>query len=99
MIAGGLGGLGRVIVRWFVERGARNLILLSRSGEDDAYAEEVAIESSVSAAHVVTPSCDISDERALADVLNFFSERMPPIKGCIHAAMVLKVCRRCLYGH
>ena len=40
IIAGGLGGLGRVTARWMVDRGARNIILLSRSGPrtDDAVA-------------------------------------------------------------
>ncbi|KAF5126401.1 Highly reducing polyketide synthase sor1 [Metarhizium anisopliae] len=32
LIAGGFGGLGRAIARWMVSRGARSLILLSRSG-------------------------------------------------------------------
>lgn len=32
MIAGGFGGIGRKIAHWLADKGARNLVLLSRSG-------------------------------------------------------------------
>ncbi|KAJ6259245.1 hypothetical protein Dda_6144 [Drechslerella dactyloides] len=44
VIAGGLGGLGRVAARWMAERGAKHLILLSRSGPRTAEAHELMDE-------------------------------------------------------
>lgn len=91
MIAGGLGGLGRSIARWLVDRGARNLILLSRSGEKNPYARSFVAEMREQGAIAVTPACDIADRASLAAVLDSCVEDMPSIKGCIQASMVVSV--------
>ncbi|PWY75103.1 polyketide synthase [Aspergillus heteromorphus CBS 117.55] len=88
VIAGGLGGLGRSISRWLVERGARNLILLSRSGQASPHARSLVEELAGKGARVVTPSCDITDAAALQGVLDEYSH-LPPIKGCVQASMVV----------
>ncbi|GIJ99437.1 type I iterative polyketide synthase [Aspergillus viridinutans] len=89
LIAGGLGGLGRNIARWFIERGARNLILLSRSGPRNPHAHDLVRELEAKGARVVTPACDITDKEGLKAVLFEFSQTMPPIKGCVQASMVV----------
>lgn len=90
VIAGGFGGLGRSIARWMADRGARNLILLSRSG---ALAPEAKVLIQVLEGQgvcVATPKVDIADletlKRELAEL-----KSMPPIRGCIQATVVLKV--------
>ncbi|GKZ50416.1 hypothetical protein AbraIFM66951_003552 [Aspergillus brasiliensis] len=40
LLVGGLGGLGRAVARWMVEKGARHLIFLSRSGLEPSKARE-----------------------------------------------------------
>ena len=40
--------------------------------------------------NVVAPKCDVSSAESLAGVLNEYAHTMPPIKGCINAAMVLQ---------
>ncbi|KAF7179631.1 hypothetical protein CNMCM7691_008680 [Aspergillus felis] len=89
VIAGGLGGLGRSIAHWLVDRGARNLILLSRSGNNHAHATKITGDLQEKGATVVTPSCDITDCTALARTLETCSRTMPPIKGCVQASMVI----------
>ncbi|GIC84422.1 type I polyketide synthase [Aspergillus udagawae] len=89
LIAGGLGGLGRNIARWFVERGARNLILLSRSGPLNPHAHDLVRELEAKGARIVTPACDITDRECLKTVLLEFGQTMPPIKGCVQASMVV----------
>ncbi|KAH2773310.1 hypothetical protein KXW10_002572 [Aspergillus fumigatus] len=89
LIAGGLGGLGRNIARWFVERGARNLILLSRSGSQNPHAPDLIRELEAKGARVATPACDITDRECLKAVLYEFGQTMPPIKGCVQASMVV----------
>ena len=91
LIAGGLGGLGRSIARWMVHRGAKFLILLSRSGLKAEAAKEVVQELRFAGAHVETPACDISDAESLSAVLRDCATRAPPVKGCIQASMVLRV--------
>ncbi|KAH8879535.1 hypothetical protein GQ53DRAFT_853631 [Thozetella sp. PMI_491] len=88
LIAGGLGGLGRGMARWLVDRGARNLILLSRSGPQTAEAAELVGELRSRGARVAAPACDISSAEALAAALA--EAAMPPAKGCIQASMVLR---------
>ncbi|RAH40505.1 type I polyketide synthase [Aspergillus brunneoviolaceus CBS 621.78] len=90
VIAGGLGGLGRSIASWFVERGARNLVLLSRSGQKNENARELVASLEGQGARVVTPMCDITDRASLRVVLDVCRQLMPPIKGCVQASMVVR---------
>ena len=91
MIAGGLGGLGRSAARWMVARGARNLILLSRSGPVTKASQELLEDLRKAGVTVEAPRCDVSSEQSLSSVLSELEARMPPIKGCLQCTMVLKV--------
>lgn len=92
LIAGGLGGIGQTIARWLVRRGAKNLLLLSRSGPDGKVGAMALLrEMQEKRIRVECPVCDITDARALQRVLRQHSETMPPIKGCFQASMVLRV--------
>ncbi|MCJ1384592.1 hypothetical protein MMC17_007710 [Xylographa soralifera] len=90
LISGGLGGLGRSIARWMVSRGAKNLILLSRSGPVGDAARVLVIELSLKGVRVECPSCDIADLESLKEVVIRLQQSMPPIRGCIQGSMVLK---------
>ena len=92
VIAGGLGGLGRSAAKWLVDRGARYLILLSRS-KPTAYSPAVEAfikDLKACGVHIYAPPCDVADLKALQDCLAVCASTMPPIKGCIQASMVLK---------
>jgi short-subunit dehydrogenase len=91
VIVGGLGGLGQAIARWAVARGARNLILLSRSGPVNAAAKAFLEELAPLCQIVAAPACDVADEQALAKCIAECLVYMPKIKGCIQASMVLNV--------
>ena len=91
LISGGLGGLGKRIALWMVDRGARNLILLSRSGARSEDTKAFMDEVKAMDVDVATPPCDISDKHSLASVLAECAKTMPPIVGCIQASMVLEV--------
>ncbi|RDA90934.1 hypothetical protein CP533_5339 [Ophiocordyceps camponoti-saundersi (nom. inval.)] len=88
LIVGGLGGLGRSMARWLVSRGARHLILLSRSGAKTDGARQLLSELRSQGIACETPCCDVSDETALQNALASCGETMPPIKGCIQSSMV-----------
>jgi acyl transferase domain-containing protein/aryl carrier-like protein len=88
LITGGLGALGLAVARWMVERGARHLILLSRGEPNEASKE--AIEALAEAgAEVFTARADVADRQQLADALALGKEKLPPIRGVIHAAGIL----------
>lgn len=88
VIAGGLGGIGRTIARWMVEKGARYLLLLSRSGGENA--GELVKELETKGATIMAPACNIADIASLQKALTKAAV-LPPIKGCVQAAMFLRV--------
>lgn len=90
VIAGGLGGLGRSFARWMVDRGARYLVLLSRSGIKTEPARKLVTELHAIGVTVATPACDITDLDMLLRVLDNVSNTMPPIQGCIQATVALR---------
>jgi acyl carrier protein len=71
-----------------VDRGARFLILLSRSGPKNKFAADLVSRLASKGARVETPACDVGDFEALKALLDNLHD-MPPIKGCIQASMVL----------
>lgn len=85
---GGLGGLGRSIASWLVERGARHLVFLSRSAgsvtSEDPYIKELAARG----CSVQTFSGSVSN---LADVKRVVASAAKPIAGVLQASMVLSV--------
>ncbi|KAI1761226.1 putative polyketide synthase [Hypoxylon sp. FL1150] len=90
VIAGGLGELGQSIARWMVDRGARHLLLLSRSGLSNPHAGPLLEELAGRGAQISAPSCDIADLNQLQGALNRALKTMPPIRGLIQSAMVLR---------
>ncbi|KAK5624368.1 hypothetical protein RRF57_000084 [Xylaria bambusicola] len=96
VVAGGFGGLGRPIIRWMADRGAKYLIILSRSGPVSQAAVELVEELRARHIRALTPPCDVSSadqlSTALRKALTSTTPKWPPIKGCINATMVLQVC-------
>ncbi|RAK85777.1 hypothetical protein BO79DRAFT_231135 [Aspergillus costaricaensis CBS 115574] len=87
VVAGGLGGLGQSMLTWLVGRGARNLLLLSRSGGKGADAQEFLSRLKDDGVNAQVRACDVADERALHAAIDEAASHMPPIRGCIQAAM------------
>lgn len=89
LIAGGLGGFGFATAKWLEAKGARNIVLLSRSACPDAPTEEAIRQMRNRDINLVVHKADITDRSALADALKVIRREMPPIRGVIHTAMVL----------
>ncbi|KAF5863618.1 hypothetical protein ETB97_009712 [Aspergillus alliaceus] len=90
VIAGGFGGLGRTIARWMVDKGARHLIILSRSGLRNPTSVSLVETLRSMGATVAAPACDIGNEDELRNALAECSRALPPVRGCIQASMVLR---------
>ncbi len=85
VITGGLGGLGQSIVRWMVDRGARNLMLLSRRNIDGVPDAQHLVKSLVSRGVDVKPVvCDVTD---LGQVKSAIQKASVPVRGVVHAAV------------
>ncbi|CAN8099325.1 unnamed protein product [Discula destructiva] len=92
LIVGANGGLGQAVAHWMVARGARSLILISRSAAEDEKTAVLAKELQVAGCRRVLPvSCNVADEDDLAKAIhNAAAEGLPPIRGIVHAAFVLR---------
>ncbi|KAM0541306.1 hypothetical protein ACHAPJ_013300 [Fusarium lateritium] len=89
LIAGGLGGIGRSLVRWFVAHGAKNLLILSRSAASRTDSGDLINEMEGQGCRVVVKNCDVAVADDLSRALNESYSEIPPVKGVIQAAMVL----------
>lgn len=82
------------MTRWMVGQGAQNIVLLSRSGKTDGPVGEMIREiNMLSSAKVVVKSCDVVDADSVSRVFRECDKELPPMRGVIHASMVLKVRR------
>lgn len=90
LIVGGLGGLGRSLAREFVSCGAQHIAFISRSGATSAEAREVVEELSARGALVRAYRADVADEASFLAAMEQCSRELPPIRGVVQMAMVLR---------
>ncbi|WP_435591211.1 SDR family NAD(P)-dependent oxidoreductase [Nocardia sp. bgisy118] len=84
VVTGGLGALGAVAVRWLLDSGARDVVVLTRSPRP------VPAVLDGSEDHVVVVRCDVTDRSDLANALNDIRECGSTIRGVVHAAGALE---------
>nr|AAR85531.1 polyketide synthase [Didymella maydis] len=89
LLVGGLGGLGSATALWMAERGARHLVLLSRSGASPSQDSILARLRATNCATTVL-ACDVAERDLLASALATVKDTLPPIRGVIQGAMVLR---------
>jgi NADPH:quinone reductase-like Zn-dependent oxidoreductase/ubiquinone/menaquinone biosynthesis C-methylase UbiE len=92
VVVGGLGGIGRCVCEWLIAHGARHLVILSRSARAGPYLASLAEPQAAGPGkiHIRPIACDVSDQNQLSRALKGCPD-MPPIRGVIQGAMVLKV--------
>ena len=72
------------------EKGARHLILISRSGAGEQ-AQETLDKLRAEGVNVEVGRCDVGDAREMDQTLAPVLQRMPPVRGVVYGAMVLRV--------
>ncbi|NOY17302.1 MAG: SDR family NAD(P)-dependent oxidoreductase [Gammaproteobacteria bacterium] len=102
IITGGLGGLGRQLLVWLAQRGARHLVIITRTplvdksyrndesdgAERDRKSEVIqTLEREGVNLHIMVG--DVEDKGRLADIFRTVRKKLPPLKGIFHAAGVL----------
>ena len=71
-------------------RGAKNLILLSRSDAQSEAAVSLLAELESLGVRVESSPCDITNSDSLRTTLARCATTMPPVRGCLQASMVLR---------
>ncbi|EPJ44469.1 MAG: hypothetical protein OFPII_34580 [Osedax symbiont Rs1] len=90
VVSGGLAGFGLQSAKWLVSKGAKNLLLLSRSGPTSLESQQFLEECQQQGVSVHASACDVTDKRALKAALQLCNSELAPIKGIIHAATVIE---------
>lgn len=90
-MVGGTRGIGLHITPWLVEKGARNLILVSRTGIATKEAHEIIDNLKANGVNVEVCPCDIGDQNQVHARLGALLERMPQVRGVLYGAMLLRV--------
>lgn len=75
-----------------IRHGAQNIIFASRSGLTKPDALETVEYLKAQCSQIKVYKCDVSDAEQVKTMLSQSQNEMPPIRGVVQAAMVLKVC-------
>ena len=89
IITGGLEGLGRSIVQWMGQRGARNIIVLSRRGDSVLEAQTLIDRMARYGVRVQAISCDLSDRVQVTRAIEQAAATQV-VKGVVHCAVLYK---------
>lgn len=90
LLVGCLGGLGRSLTSWMMEAGARRFTFLSRSGTDNKSAAKLVADIEAAGAIVQVVRGDATSRGDVVRTVQGVSSKHP-IRGVVHAAMVLRV--------
>jgi NAD(P)-dependent dehydrogenase (short-subunit alcohol dehydrogenase family) len=74
-----------------VKNGAKNIVLLSRSGVLQGKPKEQTDALNEAGANVVVRRCDVTNRADVKELVSEGLSGMPPVRGIIHGAMVLHV--------
>ncbi|KAK4446921.1 reducing polyketide synthase rads1 [Podospora aff. communis PSN243] len=90
LIVGGLGGLGRSLAMEFAASGARHIAFLSRSGDTKPEAKAVIEQLAARGVQARIYRADVADEVSFLRAMDDCSRELPPVKGVVQMAMVLR---------
>jgi NAD(P)-dependent dehydrogenase (short-subunit alcohol dehydrogenase family) len=89
IITGAFGGFGLETAKWLVDKGARYLVMLGRSGASTPEAQAAVRDFIARGVKVVADPCDVTNRAQLDQLFESIRSTMPPVAGVMHAAAVL----------
>ena len=90
VLVGGLGGLGRGLAPYMADHGAKHLAFFSRTDDVQPAAQKMLDELKERGVEANIYVCDVTDPEALKQAITQIGNELPPIKGVIQGAMVLR---------
>ena len=79
------------MARWMVAKGARTIVLVSRSGSVTGRVKELVDELGSVGANIVVRPCNVVNKAQVGELIASGLEGLPPIRGVVHGTMVLRV--------
>lgn len=79
------------MAKWMSTKGARNIVLVSRSGSMSDKLEFLIRELAPHGTQVIVKACDVSSKTDVERLMNADLIHLPPVRGLVHGAMVLRV--------
>jgi NADPH:quinone reductase-like Zn-dependent oxidoreductase len=95
IIAGGLGDLGWRVARYMAMHGAGHIVILSRRKLDDKTHKILHEELAALGAELHVMTCDVTNKSAVEAVAMECQATLPPVKGIVHATMVVSTLVLC----
>jgi NADP-dependent 3-hydroxy acid dehydrogenase YdfG/acyl carrier protein len=89
LITGGLSGFGLAMAEWMMQEGATHFVLAGRRGVAEPDAQAAVARLQVAGATVVAAKADVTREEDVVALIDHIRRSMPPLRGVLHAAMVL----------
>nr|WP_323183776.1 SDR family NAD(P)-dependent oxidoreductase [Streptomyces canus] len=88
LVTGGTGALGGHVARWAAGKGAERLVLTSRRGLEAPGAVKLVAELEALGAAVEVAACEVSDRKALAELVRRVEAGGGPVRAVVHTAGV-----------
>jgi acyl transferase domain-containing protein/NADPH:quinone reductase-like Zn-dependent oxidoreductase/surfactin synthase thioesterase subunit/NAD(P)-dependent dehydrogenase (short-subunit alcohol dehydrogenase family)/SAM-dependent methyltransferase len=89
MITGGCSGFGLAVADWMTTKGARHMVLMSRSGPKTDAEKDIIGRMRDRGVEVIVAKGDVSNREDVDRIMQEVKDTMPPLRGIQHAAMVL----------
>jgi phthiocerol/phenolphthiocerol synthesis type-I polyketide synthase C len=89
LVTGGRTGFGLATAQFLVSKGARNLVLLGRRPVAETAADSPIAQMRAAGVAVHEVALDVTDKKALGNLLEKISRTMPPLRGIFHCAVVI----------
>ncbi|WP_285620578.1 type I polyketide synthase [Kineosporia sp. NBRC 101677] len=86
LVTGGTGGVGGHVSRWLSDKGARRIVLSSRSGPNASGAVALAVELAERGTEATIVGCDIGERGQTAAMLKWIDGSGPALSSVMHAA-------------
>ncbi|KAK8123107.1 hypothetical protein PG984_011777 [Apiospora sp. TS-2023a] len=89
VISGGTGGLGRSLATWMVEQGAKNIVLLGRSGSSSSEVARLLEHYKGTSVCLRALACDVASHEDVMHASQAIAD-LPRVAGVVHGALYLR---------
>ena len=79
------------MAKWMSSKGARHIVLASRSASVNEKTQTLIDQLTPSGTQVIVRPCDASNKMSIEKLVKEDLRDMPPVRGVVHGAMVLRV--------